>query len=213
MKTLEVHEKSTGTKFGLKERAELSVNHAFSPATRSYPSRRWLSVHGRVGRYETKGGPAARLTKRIGSTYTASCYVNLYSLLCSIEEGQMKGKRISVFSYGSGSASTMYHLEVRGSVKMDRTVFDRLSTRQPITVRPTPRTQTCPLCVRLSVLSRFRALSRWMVATAGGSVPQARGRLLRDVRQERLEGTEPAGGAARGGRRGIPEEGRAGVDR
>ena len=44
MKTLEVHEKSTGTKFGLKERAELSVNHAFSPATRSYPSRRSLSV-------------------------------------------------------------------------------------------------------------------------------------------------------------------------
>ena len=140
MKTLEVHEKSTGTKFGLKERAELSVNHAFSLVSRSYPSRRWLSVHGRVGRYETKGGPAARLTKRIGSTYTASCYVNLYSLLCSIEEGQMKGKRISVFSYGSGSASTMYHLEVRGSVKMDRTVFDRLSTRQPITVRPQPRT-------------------------------------------------------------------------
>jgi|EP01046_Picozoa_sp_COSAG06_P009054 3-hydroxy-3-methylglutaryl CoA synthase len=87
-------------------------------------------------RYEKKGGPAARLTKRIGSTYTASVFVNLYSLLCSIPAPEMKGKRVSVFSYGSGSASTMYHLEVKGEVKMDRTVFDRLSARQNITVRP-----------------------------------------------------------------------------
>ena len=86
-------------------------------------------------RYEKKGGPAARLTKRIGSTYTASVFVNLYSLLCSIPQNEMKGKRISVFSYGSGSASTMYHLEAKGEVKLDRTIFDRLSTRQKITVR------------------------------------------------------------------------------
>eukprot|EP01047_Picozoa_sp_COSAG01_P135217 COSAG01_NODE_65454_length_273_cov_0.597701_1_plen_79_part_01 len=32
----------------------------------------------------------------------------------------------------------MYHLEARGEVKIDRTVFDRLSSRQKITVRLLP---------------------------------------------------------------------------
>lgn len=107
MKTVEVHESATGQKFGLKERAEM---------------------------YETKGAPATRLTKRIGSTYTASVFVNLYSLLCSVPVEEMQGKRVSVFSYGSGSASTMYHLHARGPVQVDRSVFERLSTRQRITV-------------------------------------------------------------------------------
>ena len=89
-------------------------------------------------RYESRGGPAACLTKRIGSTYTASVFVNLYSLLCSIPAEGMLGKRVSVFSYGSGSASTMYHLECRGPVKNDHTVFDRLSARQHITVSLVP---------------------------------------------------------------------------
>jgi 3-hydroxy-3-methylglutaryl CoA synthase len=136
MKTLELHEEATGAKFGLKQRAEL---------------------------YETRGGPAARLTKRIGSTYTASVFVNLYSLLCAAAEAggpaAMEGKRVSVFSYGSGATSTMYHFVGRrgaGAVRLDRTVFERLGRRRAVSV------------------ADFRRLADAYSGMYGGAVPWAR---------------------------------------
>ena len=114
MKTIiELHEQATGQKFTLKEPAEL---------------------------YAEKAEPATHITKRVGSTYTASVFVNLYSLLCSLSDEKLRGpeRRISVYSYGSGSAATMYHLTTKPcskkTLQIDRAVFERLSQRQPISV-------------------------------------------------------------------------------
>jgi hydroxymethylglutaryl-CoA synthase len=78
--------------------------------------------------YENKAEPATLITKRVGSSYTASCYTNLYSLFATVGEALL-GKRIVVYSYGSGSASTMYRLTVRGMPTFDRDVFATLDAR------------------------------------------------------------------------------------
>lgn len=74
-----------------------------------------------------KTSAATWITKRVGSSYTASCYTNLYSLFATIGEG-MVGKRVVVYSYGSGSASTMYRLRVDRLPTFDRDVFQRCGT-------------------------------------------------------------------------------------
>jgi hydroxymethylglutaryl-CoA synthase len=78
--------------------------------------------------YTAKAEPTTLLTKRIGSSYTASCYTNLYSLFATVKEA-LVGKKVVVYSYGSGSASTMYRLHVNALPKMDMGIFERLDKR------------------------------------------------------------------------------------
>jgi hydroxymethylglutaryl-CoA synthase len=47
----------------------------------------------------------------IGNTYTAAAFANLLCLV-STEAEALAGKRVGVFSYGSGAIATLYALEV-----------------------------------------------------------------------------------------------------
>ena len=47
--------------------------------------------------------------------YTASLYSSLCSLLTFVDSDALQGKRIGLFSYGSGLASSLFSLKVRGS--------------------------------------------------------------------------------------------------
>jgi len=87
-----------------------------------------LSLKDQLGLYTTRTEPSTWFTKRIGSSYTASCYTNLYSLLSTVQQG-LVGKSILVFSYGSGSASSMYRLHVRALPAFDSQVAARLDAR------------------------------------------------------------------------------------
>jgi len=78
--------------------------------------------------YVEKAEPSTWITKRVGSSYTASCYTNLFCLF-STEQQKMVGKSLCVFSYGSGSASTMYRLRVDALPKMDMNIMARLDKR------------------------------------------------------------------------------------
>eukprot|EP00966_Prymnesium_polylepis_P215828 4997253-Prymnesium_polylepis.1 len=60
--------------------------------------------------------------------HTAATYVNLTSLL--LHASPAVGCRIGVFSYGSGSASSMYHLRVRGEVRLDVSLSGWLEARE-----------------------------------------------------------------------------------
>jgi hydroxymethylglutaryl-CoA synthase len=51
-----------------------------------------------------------------GNTYTASVYGSLVSLLTNAGSDNLQGKRIGLFSYGSGLASSLFSLHVRGDV-------------------------------------------------------------------------------------------------
>ncbi|KAJ2700628.1 3-hydroxy-3-methylglutaryl coenzyme A synthase [Coemansia sp. IMI 203386] len=52
--------------------------------------------------------------RNIGNMYTGSVFFGLSSLLSQVSSDELKGKRIAVFSYGSGCAASMYSFRVRG---------------------------------------------------------------------------------------------------
>jgi hydroxymethylglutaryl-CoA synthase len=52
-----------------------------------------------------------------GNMYTASVYSALCGMLTLVDSSRLQGKRIGMFSYGSGFASTMYSLRVVGSTE------------------------------------------------------------------------------------------------
>ena len=75
--------------------------------------------------YDEKVAPSTKLPMHLGNSYTASCYTGLISLIDSwrekdeasgVNDGGMQhlGKNISMFSYGSGLASTLFSFKVGG---------------------------------------------------------------------------------------------------
>ncbi|XP_023179500.2 hydroxymethylglutaryl-CoA synthase 1 [Drosophila hydei] len=61
------------------------------------------------------------LANQVGNMYTPSVYSGLVSLLISEPAAQLVGKRIGVFSYGSGLAASMYSIKVTE----DAAVFEK----------------------------------------------------------------------------------------
>ncbi|WP_080424809.1 type I polyketide synthase [Burkholderia ubonensis] len=79
--------------------------------------------------YESMVHPSSLLTRQIGSSYTASVYVNLYSLLLNRYD-DIVGKTIGVYSYGSGASASFYRLEVMKAPQIDLDVDVRLRERR-----------------------------------------------------------------------------------
>ncbi|KCV73095.1 hydroxymethylglutaryl-CoA synthase [Fonticula alba] len=66
------------------------------------------------GLWSDKVSPATLIAKNVGNSYTASAYASLASVLASEPLDKLAGARLMVFSYGSGLASSMFCLRVRG---------------------------------------------------------------------------------------------------
>ena len=64
--------------------------------------------------FETKVEASMKCARRCGNMYTASLYGGLASLVSSIPPAELKGKRISMFAYGSGIASSFFLIKVKG---------------------------------------------------------------------------------------------------
>eukprot|EP00455_Lapot_gusevi_P023657 TRINITY_DN2454_c0_g1_i7.p1 TRINITY_DN2454_c0_g1~~TRINITY_DN2454_c0_g1_i7.p1 ORF type:complete len:478 (-),score=128.95 TRINITY_DN2454_c0_g1_i7:66-1439(-) len=58
--------------------------------------------------YQRQVAPSTRLPKQLGNLYTASLYAGLLSLLTSAAPADLSGKRVLMFSYGSGLAASMF---------------------------------------------------------------------------------------------------------
>lgn len=76
-------------------------------------------------------------SRRLGNTYTGSLYGCLASLLSNVEPTQLQGKRVimSLFSFGSGFASSFFTLRVRGDTsEISRTMnlLERLSSMKVV---------------------------------------------------------------------------------
>ncbi|PYH42840.1 hydroxymethylglutaryl-CoA synthase [Aspergillus saccharolyticus JOP 1030-1] len=65
-------------------------------------------------RFEQRVRPGLLLPAQCGNMYTASLYSGLASLLASVPSEQLQGKRIGMFSYGSGLASSLFTVTIRG---------------------------------------------------------------------------------------------------
>lgn len=68
--------------------------------------------------------PALKLATNTGNMYTASCWTSLSSTLFFVGNEELQGKKISVFSYGSGLASTLLSVNVVGDISHITKVLD-----------------------------------------------------------------------------------------
>lgn len=76
--------------------------------------------------------PTLYLSKTLGNIYTGSLYTGLLSLML---QPNMKGKKVLMFSYGSGLMSSMFSITVRDDLQDFRKLIDfesRLSRRVAI---------------------------------------------------------------------------------
>lgn len=81
--------------------------------------------------------PSLTAATLCGNSYTASVYSCLVSLICNVPSQQLHGASVGVFSYGGGSASTLYTIRVRGEVSDIAKTID-LQRRLDARVRVSP---------------------------------------------------------------------------
>ncbi len=74
--------------------------------------------------------------RRCGNMYTASLYGGLASLLSSVEPAEFKGKRISMFAFGSGLASSFFTIKVKGDISEIRAKLDLVRRLERMKVVP-----------------------------------------------------------------------------
>ncbi|GAA6007870.1 hypothetical protein JCM10207_004907 [Rhodosporidiobolus poonsookiae] len=64
--------------------------------------------------FKSKVGPSTTTSKKLGNMYSGSLYGALASLLDSVDSATLQGKRIAMYSYGSGLAASFFSLRVKG---------------------------------------------------------------------------------------------------
>lgn len=62
--------------------------------------------------FEKMTKPSLLLASRVGNMYTPSVYCGLASYLISLSPEKLSGKKIGLFSYGSGLASSLYSIKI-----------------------------------------------------------------------------------------------------
>jgi hydroxymethylglutaryl-CoA synthase len=95
-------------------------------------------------RFAERVQPAIEVPTLCGNMYCGSVWGGLVSLICNVAPRVLEGKRIGVFSYGSGLASSLLSLKVVGDVgemvdKVD--LHRRLEARK--TVEPKVYDEVC----------------------------------------------------------------------
>lgn len=65
---------------------------------------------------KTRLDPALKVPTNTGNMYTASAWASLASVLYYVGSDKLQGKRIGLFSYGSGLASTLQSMTVKGDI-------------------------------------------------------------------------------------------------
>lgn len=77
-----------------------------------------------------------KCARRCGNMYTASLYGGLTSLVSSIEPAELKGKRISMFAFGSGLASSFFTIKVKGDTTQIKNKLDLVNRLASMKVVP-----------------------------------------------------------------------------
>ena len=83
--------------------------------------------------YQQKTASGQWLPQHLGNSYTGSLYAGLHSTIA--HESDLKGKRVLMFSYGSGLASSMFSFKVEGSteeIKQKTNLIQRINNRVEI---------------------------------------------------------------------------------
>lgn len=86
-------------------------------------------------RFNERVQPSIEVPTMCGNMYCASVYGGLVSLLANVDSATMQGKKIGVFSYGSGLASSLFSLKVVGStekIQKSLNLKERLAARRTV---------------------------------------------------------------------------------
>lgn len=86
-------------------------------------------------KFQARVQPSVQVPTMCGNMYCASVYGSLVSLLSNVPSEQFKGRRVGIFSYGSGLASSFFSMKVVGDVSgMVKTVNlqERLEARRTV---------------------------------------------------------------------------------
>ncbi|KAK3079556.1 Hydroxymethylglutaryl-CoA synthase-like protein AKT4-1, partial [Coniosporium uncinatum] len=108
-------------------------------------------------RFAQRVQPSIQVPTMCGNMYCASVYGSFISILSNVGNDDLQGKRIGLFSYGSGLASSMFSLKVKGSVqemveKVD--LQQRLEARN--TVPPETYEDNCNLREKAHLKSNYK---------------------------------------------------------
>ncbi|KAI8928208.1 hydroxymethylglutaryl-coenzyme A synthase C terminal-domain-containing protein [Entophlyctis helioformis] len=82
--------------------------------------------------FASRVGPGIVAAKNLGNMYCGSLYGGLASLLSIVPSADLQNKRVGLFSYGSGLASSMFSFTVRGStehIAKNLNLVNRLESR------------------------------------------------------------------------------------
>lgn len=86
-------------------------------------------------RFAARVQPSIQVPTQCGNMYCGSVYGSLCSLLANINSDASSGKRIAIFSYGSGLASSMFSMKVNGNIENIQKQLDihnRLDSRRVV---------------------------------------------------------------------------------
>ena len=85
-------------------------------------------------KFQQRVQPGIQIPTMCGNMYCASVYGSLVSLLCHVSNSQLQGKRVGIFSYGSGLASSLFSLQVKGDVT---SIVEKINLHQRLEARRT----------------------------------------------------------------------------
>ena len=86
-------------------------------------------------RFNERVAPSIEVPTMCGNMYCASVYGGLVSLLSNVNSTTLQGKRIGVFSYGSGLASSLFSLKINGPTDVIQKTInlkERLAARRTV---------------------------------------------------------------------------------
>jgi hydroxymethylglutaryl-CoA synthase len=86
-------------------------------------------------RFQERVNPAIQVATNCGNMYCGSVWGGLASLISVVDNKDLEGKRIGLFSYGSGLAASFLSFRINGSVEKISSVLDipaRLEARRAV---------------------------------------------------------------------------------
>lgn len=86
-------------------------------------------------RFAQRVQPSIQVPTMCGNMYCASVYASLVSLISNVSSADFQGKRVGIFSYGSGLASSLFSLKVKGSteeITKNLNLQERLDARRVV---------------------------------------------------------------------------------
>ncbi|KAI9843126.1 MAG: 3-hydroxy-3-methylglutaryl coenzyme A synthase [Sclerophora amabilis] len=108
-------------------------------------------------RFQNRVQPGILVPTMCGNMYCGSVYGSLVALLSNTSSEQLQGKRVGLFSYGSGLASSFFSIKVRGdtdAISKSINLHERLDARR--TVPPQVYDDMCNLREKAHLKANYK---------------------------------------------------------